>query len=160
MPFFNTPSLDKRNICQICFLHRPIQQLGCISFRRKFQIVAPQWENIFCPRVVLRKRNLYKKMLWWRFPRVMILDIWHFTEKISKQWRKHIIGMFIDEKCYIVVVVKTFRRQNALLFICIFDAHWFEVTPVTMRITWFCNTNIFFQMSVYICVPTYMKTTI
>ena len=55
-------------------------------------------------------------MLWWGFPSIVVMDIWHFTEKIIKQWRKHIIGMFIHEQCYIVII-----------YICIFDAHWFEV---------------------------------
>ena len=36
--------------------------------------------------------------------------------KIIKKWRKHIIGMFIHEECYIVIV-KTFHRQNVLLYV-------------------------------------------
>ena len=31
--------------------------------------------------------EIHAKMLWWRFPRIVVVDIWHFTEKIPDNER-------------------------------------------------------------------------
>ena len=37
--------------------------------------------------------EIYINLLCWRFPRTVVVDIWHYTEEIIKRWRKHIIGL-------------------------------------------------------------------
>ena len=109
---FNTSSLDKINICRICFLNSRIEQLGSISFTMKFEIVAPQQKNIFI--LELCCGNLYKDA---------VIKISSYSRhgyltlyRKNHQTVKHIIGMFIHEQCYIVVV-KTFHGQNVLLYV-------------------------------------------
>ena len=109
---FKTSSLDKINICRICFFNSTIEQLGSISFRMKFEIVAPQQKNIFV--LELCCGNLYKDdvIKISSYSRHGYLTLY----RKNHQTMKYIIGMFIHEQCYIVVV-KTYNGQNVLLYV-------------------------------------------